>query len=187
MGYMKSDKKIHVVCGGGTGARLMYELQRSGFTVTAGVLEIGDLDQLAAETLNIEYVPIPAFSAIKEKSHKRHTELATAADCTVLCDMPIGITNIKNLEAVQSARRVLFFEETSIVKRDFTEGKATKLYRELTPFAKCYKFEDVITVLHDEDRQDNTSLFSIWYSEVLRLNHSTRYINSPRITFLWYI
>lgn len=157
MDYMKSDKKIHVVCGGGTGARLMYELQRSGFTVTAGVLEIGDLDQLAAETLSIDHVPIPAFSAIEDKSHKRHTELATAADCTVLCDMPIGITNIKNLEAVESSRRVLFFEKTSIVERDFTDGKATKLYSGLTPIAKCYKFEDVITVLNEEDRSENSS------------------------------
>jgi iron complex transport system ATP-binding protein len=155
--YLKSDKRIHIICGGGTGAKLMYELQRSGFTVTAGVLEIGDLDHFAAETLNIDHVPIPAFSAIEQKSYKRHTELVAAADCTVLCDMPIGTNNIKNLEAAESALRVLLFEKTSIAERDFTNGKATKLYSELTPFAKCCKFEDVITVLHEEGWQENST------------------------------
>ena len=136
--------RVHVVCGGGTGARLMYELQRAGFHVTAGVLGAGDTDRAAADILGIEYVPVPAFGGTGDAAHRRHEVLAAQADWTVLCDVPFGGNNLRNLEALSVAPQVVCIESTPFEERDFTSGEASRLYETLKPTARCASVEDAV-------------------------------------------
>lgn len=147
---VSSGARVHVVCGGGTGARLMYELQRAGFTVTAGVLGAGDTDRSAADILGVDYVPVTAFSPIDRELHARHIDLVEASDVTVLCDLPIGTDNLRNLEALTSARRLVLIESSPFPERDFTEGAALKLFEALTPVARCRTTNEAIAAIHEE-------------------------------------
>ncbi|MBI2964599.1 MAG: ABC transporter ATP-binding protein, partial [Chloroflexi bacterium] len=95
---------VHVVCGGGTGGRLMQELHLNGFRVTACPLGAGDTDRVAADALGIEFTPVPPFSPIDADAQSRHLEMVSAADIVVLCPTPFGTNNLPNLEAARYAR-----------------------------------------------------------------------------------
>ena len=147
------EARVHVVCGGGTGARLMYELQRAGFTVTAGVLGAGDTDRSAADILDIGYVPVPAFSTIDQETHLRHLGLVEASDIAVLCDMPVGAANLRNLEALRSARRLITLEGVPLEERDFTGEAAQELFQELSPITRCSSLHEALAAVEREARE----------------------------------
>ena len=142
--------RIHVVCGGGTGGRLMFELERAGFTATAGVLGAGDSDRSAADILGVEYIPIPAFSSIDEETHQRHLDLVAASDLAVLCDVAIGLSNLRNLEALAAASRLISIETTPLSERDFTDGAAVRIADSLSPVARCESVDDALAAIQAE-------------------------------------
>ncbi len=131
-----SGTRVHLVCGGGTGSRLMYELQRAGMTVTAGPLGGGDTDRSAADILGIEYVPVTAFGPIEAEARSQHLELVELADIVVLCDVPFGPNNTAMLGALSSARRLVIIEGTPLMDRDFTGGSALHFFEGLSPVAR---------------------------------------------------
>lgn len=139
--------KVHLVCGGGQGAYLLYLLHREGFTVTAGPLGEGDTDRLAASALDIPFIPLPAFSPIDDKAHHRHRSLVAQADVAVLCNIPVGPNNLRNLEALQGAKRLISLEVGPFASRDFTGGEASRLYQSLTPCARCATPQEVLSRL----------------------------------------
>ena len=145
----ESDPRVHVVCGGGTGARLMYELRQAGFSVTVGPLGAGDADRTAADILGIDYVSVPAFSAIDEDAHARHLEMVDASDFAVLCNLPIGFNNLSNLEAVRRTRQLICLETTPLSERDFTGGVAHRLYQDLSPAARCRTPQEVVSAIRE--------------------------------------
>ncbi|MEE9284367.1 MAG: ABC transporter ATP-binding protein [Dehalococcoidia bacterium] len=147
-GAPRSGVRTHVVCGGGTGARLMYELQRAGFAVTAGVLGAGDADRRAADILGIEYVPAPAFGGIDDDAHAAHLALLRAADLVVLAETPFGGNNLRNLEALQGRRRLISVETCAFAERDYTGGAALRLFDSLEPLARCAGPEQIVAVIH---------------------------------------
>jgi iron complex transport system ATP-binding protein len=132
-----SGTRVHVVCGGGTGARLLYELVCAGCCVTSGALGAGDTDRVAADVLGVEYIPVPAFGAIDDAAHRRHRALVTRADYIVLCSVPIGVSNLRNLAALTCAKRLIAIESTPFSARDFTDGRASRLFATLRPTVRC--------------------------------------------------
>lgn len=123
--------KVHVICGGGTGAPVFAKLLRRGCEVTAGVLNVGDTDQEAAEALGIRYVSAPPFTPISEDALAEDLELAKDADAVVVSDLPFGQWNLRVLETVTSAidrgAKVLLLRPETIRRRDFTDGKAAQV------------------------------------------------------------
>jgi iron complex transport system ATP-binding protein len=136
--------RVHLVCGGGTGARLMYELQRMGLTVTAGPLGGGDTDRSAADILGIEYVPVTAFGPIENDARSMHLELVELADIVVLCDVPFGPSNTAMLGALSAARKLVIIEGTSLMERDFTGGAALHFFEGLSPVARPQGIEEAV-------------------------------------------
>lgn len=134
---INSGAQVHVVCGGGTGGRLLYELCQAGLTVTAGVLGAGDTDRSAADILGIPYLPLPAFSAIDQETHRQHIRMVEESDVAILCDVPIGDNNLPNLETLTHARRLICVGDEPFEQRDFTGWKATEVFRRLSPVAEC--------------------------------------------------
>ena len=123
---------IHLMCGGGEGISLMHLLSGKGYNVTAGVVNMLDTDCEVAQLLNIPVVTEAPFSPITEEVFQAHLALITQADVVVLCGIPFGFGNLKNIEAAEVAlemgKSVLVFEEKSIEKRDFTGGEAAKRF-----------------------------------------------------------
>jgi len=143
-GHRLGSGRIHVICGGGSGSRLMYELQRAGFLVTTGVLGAGDTDRTAADIMGIEYVPVPAFSPIDNDSYQRHLWLVAQADVVALAPTPFGHNNLRNLEVATYAKRLISVEPEGFEGRDFAKGEATRLYQALRPVARCKTHDEAI-------------------------------------------
>jgi iron complex transport system ATP-binding protein len=127
--------RIHLICGAGTGVPLMRRLRQLGFAVSAGVLNVADSDQVEAEALDLPRVEEAPFSPISDEAHRRNCELARAAEVVVVTGIPFGRGNLANLEAAVRARgvgrRVLLIDDPPIAGRDFTEGEATALQRQI--------------------------------------------------------
>ncbi len=131
--------KIHVICGGGSGAKLMLRLEKA----SAGVLNVLDTDWEVANSLGFEIVSEAPFSPITEESHEKNLKLIDKADGVILTDVPFGYGNLKNLEAALYASelgKLIVIDKTPIESRDFTNGRATELYKKLN--AKFVKNEE---------------------------------------------
>jgi iron complex transport system ATP-binding protein len=126
---------VHVICGAGTGTVLLKTLVDDGFNVTAGVLNVLDTDYEACEILNIPVVSEAPFSLITDRSYAANLEMIKAANMVVITSVPFGSGNLLNLEAAKDALKfgvpVYVIEHVPIERRDFTDGKATKLLAEL--------------------------------------------------------
>ncbi|MBI4300222.1 MAG: ATP-binding cassette domain-containing protein [Chloroflexi bacterium] len=139
--------RVHVIAGGGRGARIMYLLQSAGYQLTAGPLGEGDTDHNVAGMLAIQAIAIPAFSAIDQASHREHCRLIAEADCVVLCDIPFGTGNLLNLEAAACARNLVLLEDRPIAERDYTSGAATSRYSALAARADTATTSNLLEIV----------------------------------------
>lgn len=130
-----SKTTVHVIGGGGTAAPVLAKLARRGYSLTCGVLNVGDADQEVAEALDVPHVSQQLFAQTTPESLESHRELMRAADMVVLTDVPIGHGNIANvevaLEATRAGKPVIALKPDLISERDYTEGKATELVGEI--------------------------------------------------------
>ena len=152
-------KRIHVVCGGGTGARVIRALVERGFKVTAGVLNVLDSDYEVAIELCEEVVCEAPFSPISQESHEKNLKLIERSDAVVLTDVPIGWGNVKNLEAVGKAVKMgkkVYLVETraglsAVNGRDYTGGEATRMLDEISKRAvKATSIDELVELLEKE-------------------------------------
>jgi len=130
----KGGFRVHVICGGGSGASLMTRLVR-GWNVTAGVLNVLDTDYEAAQMLGIPVASEAPFSPIAKEAYKENLRLIQQADTVIVTDFLIGYGNLKNLEAVKVASEksipTIVIDNVPIEKRDFTGGKAEKYFKKI--------------------------------------------------------
>lgn len=134
-GANETKATVHIICGGGEGASLMHLLTEKGYKVTAGVVNLLDTDYEVAQLLNIPTATEAPFSPITDDAFKAHLKLINEADVVVLCGIPVGFGNLRNLEAAEVAlkmsKSVLVLDANGIGARDFTGGEATKRLSEL--------------------------------------------------------
>ena len=138
---------VHVVCGAGSGRDVMHQLVSAGYTVTSGVLGLGDTDRETAELLGVTFVPAPPFSQIDAAQHEQHLALIEAADLVVLCDMAVGPNNLRNVEAANYSVRLLLIEGPPFDSLDYTGGKATGLLSEMAERAHTVQRGEVLRSL----------------------------------------
>jgi iron complex transport system ATP-binding protein len=145
---------VHLICGGGKGAPLMYSLIEKGYTVTAGVLNMLDTDCDVAQHLDIPLVTEAPFSSITDEAFQAHLALIERADVVVLCSIPFGFGNMKNLEAAETVlkmgKRLVVFDDDTIEERDFTGGEATKRFHMVKQRSASIvkSTEEVLNILH---------------------------------------
>lgn len=125
---------VHVVGGGGAAAAVLRRLDDEGFALTAGVLPLLDSDAETAEELGIPYVAEVPFAPISEEARQRHRALLAAATATVVAAFAVGPTNLANLEELvgrPAQTPVFLLGDAGIARRDFTEGRATRIWEGL--------------------------------------------------------
>ncbi|MCL2642444.1 MAG: ABC transporter ATP-binding protein [Candidatus Bathyarchaeota archaeon] len=131
----EKNSSIHVICGAGTGTTLLKTLRDEGYNVSAGVLNVADSDFETCELLKLLSLSDPPFSAITDKAHEANLAMIKNANMVILTAVPFGLGNIKNLEAAIEATKygipTYVIDETPIIERDFTHGKAISLMQQL--------------------------------------------------------
>ena len=95
--------RVHVVCGGGTGAGLMRELVDAGYEVTAGVLNALDTDEETGRELGLSMAVEAPFSPVGDEAHAENLELMRAADLVLVSAVPVSHGNARNVEAAHEA------------------------------------------------------------------------------------
>jgi iron complex transport system ATP-binding protein len=125
--------RVHVVCGGGTGGEVMALLVAAGCQVTAGALNRGDSDYEAAQLLGVPVAEEDPFMPLSDRAVDATKRLIAQADVVVLTDVPFGWGNLANLQAILDAADglVVVFNPETIAERDFVNGQATALLREI--------------------------------------------------------
>ncbi len=101
-----------------------------GCEVTAGVINIGDTDQEAAESLGIEYVEDAPFSPISEAAERANLDFISEADAVIVADMPFGAGNLANLRSAFHAMDLhkpvaVIGRLDGYAERDFAGGEVT--------------------------------------------------------------
>ncbi len=128
---------IHVVCGSGTGARLLPALRTAGFAVTVAALSAHDPDAETCGLLNIPFARAAPFSPPNAAALAESALLAQSADCVVVADVPFGPANLANLQAVLTLAQMgipvyrLCLPDEDFAARDFTGGEAARLWHAL--------------------------------------------------------
>lgn len=131
---LEKSFRVHVICGGGTGASLLMALSDQGYETSAGVLNILDTDYEAAQQLGAEVVVEAPFSPITNTAYRKHIELIKRADIIIVTKFMIGKGNLKNLEAaIEGAkmRKPVVLVDSPSLKYDFTGGFGEKMLRTL--------------------------------------------------------
>lgn len=127
----KRSEKVHVLGGGGAASGVLRQLYERGYTVSAGVFSHGDSDIISAEVFKIEYLAEKPFSEISDDLQNKNISYIRNADMAILCNMPFGNQNLRNLEAAKYSGKLIIIEDDPPEIRDFTNGKATEIYNDL--------------------------------------------------------
>lgn len=127
----KKSEKIHVIGGGGSASGILRELYEQGYYISAGVFSHGDSDIGSAEVFGIEYLVEKPFSEISDERNNENVLLVKNSDMVILCNMPFGNQNFRNLETAKYAQKLVIIEDELPEARDFTNGKAIQIYNEL--------------------------------------------------------
>ncbi|MCX7920277.1 MAG: heme ABC transporter ATP-binding protein [bacterium] len=131
--YEPKTTKVHVIGGGGASASLLRRLAIEGYPVTVGVLNIGDTDELVANSLHLEVVREQPFSPISDQAMNRCRNLIDRTDCVILARIMVGNGNLANLAlalyAAEQKKRLFVIEPQDPF--DFTGGKAKSFYERI--------------------------------------------------------
>lgn len=130
-GQTAGKQTVHVIGGGGSAGSVIRALHERGYRLSGGVFARGDTDAEAALAFGVDYVAGPAFAPIDGDLGRQNREKIACADWTVLGSLAYGAQNLDNLKAAFAARRLIVLEDTPIEERDFTQGEAGCLYRDL--------------------------------------------------------
>jgi iron complex transport system ATP-binding protein len=135
----EKKKRIHIICGGGTGAQLMEKLY--DFELSVGVVNLFDSDTEKAAELGAEIVEELPFSPISDSSFEKNLELIKRADVVVVTGFPVGTGNVKNIEAALEASKM--GKKVVMLGRceDFSGGIATDPIRELEAQSSIFSEE----------------------------------------------
>ncbi len=123
--------RFHVIGGGGTAGSVIRQLYEQGYYISAGVFSQGDSDIASAEVFGVDYLMEQPFSSISDELFDKNLLYVKDAHTTILCNMPFGLQNIRNLEAAEQAQKLVIIEDDLPETRDFTGGKALQIYNRL--------------------------------------------------------
>jgi len=126
---------IHLICGGGVGGGLMGHLNRQGYRVTVGVVNIHDTDWEVARALGLRMVEEKPFSDISQEKYQENLQLAMKADVVFLLDIPVGRGNLPNVQILEpllaKGKTCYLVDPDHLAERDYTGGEVIRLVQQL--------------------------------------------------------
>jgi iron complex transport system ATP-binding protein len=133
-GRAGNGRRVHVVCGGGTGAAWIGTLARAGWHISVGVLHLLDSDEEIAQELGAEVITEAPFTPISGESLALLLDTLAKAEAIVVAPVAFGHGNLANLQAVEEAQREgkrVLLADCNWQERDFTGGQATDVIERL--------------------------------------------------------
>ncbi|MDL2280621.1 ABC transporter ATP-binding protein [Selenomonadales bacterium OttesenSCG-928-I06] len=132
--YLKKNfqinKKVHLIGSGDTLSGLVNVLYELGCSLSAGVIFEDTIDYLVLKAFQIDCLK-EISAEISAEMSRQNIEKIQAADLTVLGNLKFTMQNISNLKDAFQAKKLIIIEDDDIENRDFTNGEAVKLYRDL--------------------------------------------------------
>lgn len=125
-----NGRRVHIICGGGSGSTMLEAFHNRGWQVTCGVLNTGDSDCELCRSLGIETIEERPYSDIGDEAYEKNLKAMSLADVVVLADVDIGRSNLRNvqmLREVENQKLYLLREKAG----DYTGGRADKIIAEL--------------------------------------------------------
>lgn len=129
---MTNGKKIHIVCGGGSGGYWLEHFHNKGWDVSSGVLNVNDSDYELCRSLGIDVISEKPYCDIGAQSFADNVAAMKDADVVLLADLDVGHSNLKNIEAlkeINGLKQKLFILRGE--GRDYTGGAAEAIVDEL--------------------------------------------------------
>lgn len=127
--------RVHVIGGGGSATALIQELFLQGFSLSTGVLNVGDEDWATARRLGLPMVEEAPFSPISAERFRDNLALGEGASVVILAPLYVGPGNLPNLEAALELLRrghpVCLLDTPPVAERDFTGGEGRRRFRQL--------------------------------------------------------
>ena len=146
--HRRDDKKfrIHIICGGGSGRNLIYNLSNE-FNISIGVVNALDSDWEAAIETQCEIIDEVPFSEISEESFSRNIKAIENSDLVILANLTIGKGNIKNLLAAKRAaelKKLLVIDSTPFDERNFAGKVAKEIFNDVKRNSIVIKKEEEV-------------------------------------------
>jgi iron complex transport system ATP-binding protein len=133
----KKNKKIHVICGGGTGEYIIEKLFSHKYEMSVGIIHDGDSDVRVCDSLDIKCIKEKPFSEFSLKAVNDYLEEIKGSEIVIITDVPFGKHNIKNLKLLKE------FKNKNIIilhndNRDFINGESDKIIEDLKKREKVH-------------------------------------------------
>ena len=122
---------VFVLGGSGSSASLIRRLVLAGYTVRAGALNRGDVDQAVAEALGVEHVILAPFDEIDAHAEELVREQVRRSQACVVSDVPFGRANIGNLRAIVGGGCPIVLVGEVSEQRDYCGGEALRMLEAL--------------------------------------------------------
>ncbi len=97
------NKRIFVICGGGTGANVLRYLVKNRYNVVVGILHKNDADYFIAEAMGVKIIAEEAYNRISEETFNKALTELRLCDVVVYTNFPVGEINRLNLKLIEEA------------------------------------------------------------------------------------
>lgn len=142
-----ANGQVHVVGGGGTGARALHLLSAAGYALSAGALNEGDTDAEAARRVGADLVTVPPYSPVDDAARAAVESRVDAADVTVVADVEVGDGNLANLDAAAEADRLVLVEQRPFSERNYAGDDGFAVYERLRERGRVVEPGDLLSAV----------------------------------------
>ncbi|RLI22035.1 ABC transporter ATP-binding protein [Candidatus Bathyarchaeota archaeon] len=125
---VSSSPQFHIVCGAGTGCKIMRYLAKKNVSFTTGVVHEGDLDFEAAMALAYGYVSEKPYVEIRRETLESALRLAEKSLAIIDTGFPIGHINRRNLEILKLDKEIISFRDSKEAKQLGINAKAVSSF-----------------------------------------------------------
>lgn len=142
---------IHVICGGGSGEKIILKLLELNFNVTCGVLNAGDSDWRFCRANGAAMVEEEPYGPITPENYIKNIEYIKKSRAVVVCAFPLGGGNLANLKFIdeisENGPPEIICAGGDLNELDFTGGTALKYLDKIKKRAAVFNSMDEFTAL----------------------------------------
>lgn len=102
---IKNNKKVFVICGGGSGANVLRYLVKNRYNVVVGILHKNDTDYSIAKTMELDIIEEEAYTEISKKNFERALNELKHSDIVIYTNFSVGDMNKLNMQLIEEAKK----------------------------------------------------------------------------------